>query len=264
MKEYKVILPRKELIPFVKHYWVFEETDINSVIERAIPIGCMQLVFHMGTPPFSTLKNDYQPQSFVEGHMSSFSDLTYHGHCKQIVVVFTPQGTQAFFNIPMCELYNNYVSIEELNDNVLMELDRKISDTQDKYSAVSIIEDALINKIKAHDNFNRICFAINAFEKNNRIDIKELSKELCLSYKQFSRIFFNQTGINPKELARTIRFQWAMNCLQANKNTTTNILAEKSGYYDESHLYREFKSFTGYTPNEYALNCLTYSDYFIM
>lgn len=263
MKEYKVILPRRELIPFINHYWIFEEDGIDNYTERVIPIGCMQLVFHMGTRPFSTLTNDYQPQAFVEGHMASYSDLTYNNHCKQVVVIFTPQGAQAFFNIPMFEFYNRYVSVEELNDRALIELNRKIFDTQDKYYAVSIIEDFFMNKILINYNFNRICFVINELESINHISISELSKRIYLSYKQFNRVFCTHTGINPKELARTIRFQHSMSYLQANNNITYATLAEKAGYYDESHLVREFKLFTGYTPSEYTINCLTYSDYFI-
>lgn len=131
MKEFKVILPRKELMPFINHYWIFEENGINEDTERVIPIGCIQLVFHMKTTPFSTLTNDFQPQAFVEGHMTSFSDLTYKNHCKQVVAVFTPQGAQAFFNIPTHEFYNRYVSIEELNDKSLTELSKKALDTPD-------------------------------------------------------------------------------------------------------------------------------------
>ncbi|WP_296940679.1 AraC family transcriptional regulator [uncultured Dysgonomonas sp.] len=264
MKEYKVILPRKELMPFISYYWIFEEDGINNYTEIVIPIGCMQLVFHMGTPPFSTLTNDYQPITFVEGHMASHSNLTYHNHCKQVVVVFTPQGSHAFFNIPMLEFYNRYVSVEDLNDKSQVELRDKILDMQDKCSAISMIEDFFMNKIQTNYNFNRICFAVNELEKVNPVSIKELSKKSCLSYKQFKRIFYNHVGINPKEFARIIRFQRSMNYMQTNKNITSTLLAEKAGYYDESHLLREFKLLTGYTPNEYALNCLTYSDYFIV
>lgn len=264
MKEFKVILPRKELISFINHYWIFEEDGRNRETERVIPIGCMQLVFHMGDRPFSTLTNDYQHQSFVEGHMTSYSDLTYYNHCKQVVVVFNPQGAQAFFDIPILEFYNKCVSVEELNDKSLIELTKRILDTHDKYYAISIIEDFFINKIQISYNFNRICLVIQELEKVNHVKISELSKRTCLSYKQFNRIFCNHTGISPKELARTIRFQRSMSYLQANKNITYGILAEKAGFYDESHLVREFKLFTGYTPNEYVANCLTYSDYFIV
>ncbi|WP_413567367.1 DUF6597 domain-containing transcriptional factor [Bacteroides xylanisolvens] len=80
---------------------------MNNYTKRVIPIGCMRFVFHMGTPPFSTLTNDYQPITFVEGHMTSYSNLTYHSHCKQVIVVFTFQGAHVFFYISILEFYNS-------------------------------------------------------------------------------------------------------------------------------------------------------------
>lgn len=262
VKEFKVILPRKELTPFVKYFWVFEDEYENEFIERTLPIGCMQLVFHMGNPPFSTLNNDYQPKACIEGHLSSFEDLTHYGHCKQVVAMFHPHAAQLFFDVPVHDFYNRYTSIKELNDKTLIELYEKILSISDKYLTITLIEEFLTNRISLSNNFDRMCFAIREIEKINQISIKQLSDITCLSYKQFNRIFLNQTGINPKEFARTIRFQKAMSYLQANRLITLTRLAEKCGFYDEPHLLREFKLFTGYTPSEYIITCETCSDYF--
>ena len=77
--EFKVIYPSQVLTPFVKYYWVFERNYLARTTERAIPIGCMQLVFHRKNRVFSTAINDFQPKAFIEGQMSSYWDLCYEG-----------------------------------------------------------------------------------------------------------------------------------------------------------------------------------------
>lgn len=70
-------------------------------------------------------------------------------------------------------------------------------------------------------------------------------------------------GINPKQLARIIRFQNTLATLQAGNKESLSALAFRCGYYDASHITREFKEFSGYTLNEYINIYNPFSDYFL-
>jgi AraC-like DNA-binding protein len=50
--------------------------------------------------------------------------------------------------------------------------------------------------------------------------------------------------------------------LQFNPHIDLTQLAFECGFYDQSHLIKEFKTFSGYTPAEYLAVCNPYSDYF--
>lgn len=39
-------------------------------------------------------------------------------------------------------------------------------------------------------------------------------------------------------------------------------LAAEAGYYDQSHMIRDFRRMSGYTPGQYRKKCEPYSDYF--
>ena len=54
-----------------------------------------------------------------------------------------------------------------------------------------------------------------------------------------------------------------LSILQARYENNLNELAFLYGYSDASHLGREFKEFTGYTPNEYMHTHDTFSNYFV-
>ena len=67
--------------------------------------------------------------------------------------------------------------------------------------------------------------------------------------------------MNPKEYARIVRFQKSMWMLQCGNRNYADIAAA-SGYSDQSHLIREFKSMTGHTPRSLLSICQPYSDLF--
>jgi len=111
-------------------------------------------------------------------------------------------------------------------------------------------------------NYKRMKKAVELISENNDINIKELADLTCLSYRQFTRIFKNYMGLPPVEFAKVIRFQRYLNLLHSNNYLKNWQNALDSGYYDQSHLIKDFKLFTGNTVNNYIkLNC-PYSQYF--
>jgi AraC-like DNA-binding protein len=49
-----------------------------------------------------------------------------------------------------------------------------------------------------------------------------------------------------------MRFQKAILEIEANKSIHWNRVALESGFYDQAHFIGDFKSFSGFTPNEYV------------
>jgi methylphosphotriester-DNA--protein-cysteine methyltransferase len=95
--------------------------------------------------------------------------------------------------------------------------------------------------------------ALQIKNSNNNVNVKNLAKNYCLSQKQFERRFKVGTGFNPKLYARIIRFEKLMKNHATFKNFTQ--AAYSTGYYDQSHLIRDFKDFTGYDPYQFIEIC---------
>ena len=91
----------------------------------------------------------------------------------------------------------------------------------------------------------------------------DLSETACLSSKQFGRIFADYVGTTPKEFIRIIRMQRALSMLQQDATIPFVQVAYECGFSDQSHMIKEFKLFSGYTPAEYLSVCAPYSDYFM-
>lgn len=90
------------------------------------------------------------------------------------------------------------------------------------------------------------------YEKNGNITIKELAGETGYSECYIRRSFEQIHGISPKVFERFVRFQ---NMLREIGENTESVdieqIALECGYYDQSHMMKDFKSFTGTTPEQY-------------
>ena len=213
---------------------------------------------------FSETNKELQPQSFIGGISTEFTELTSTGNVDMIVVVFQPFGARAFFPLPMSEFFNNCISVNDIGDISLKELANQIQDVQESKLSIELIEKYFIKQLHSFDHYNykRVVAAIEAVNSQPQIDVVTLSNTACLSYKQFTRIFTEYVGAKPKEFTRIIRFQRALYILQTNPQISLTQLAFECGYYDQPHLIKEFKTFSGCTPTEFMANCLPYSDYF--
>lgn len=266
MEDFQTIKPSPILAPYVKHYW-FLKTDAESLTPiRTVPTGHISLMFHRGRRIFSASENDFQPQAFLCGHEKAYTDLQYSGSVDMICVVFNPVGGRLFFGMPMSEINGLQVDINDLGDIQLEDLEKSLADTTLNQTCVLLIEQFLTKRMEqiAHlpeYNLKRIGAAIKLIN-SNQTEVNSLAEASCLSYKQFSRIFTEYIGAKPKDFLRIIRFQRALFFLQTSPQTPLAQLAAECGYYDQSHLIKEFRTLSGYTPVEYVSVCAPFSDYF--
>lgn len=63
--------------------------------------------------------------------------------------------------------------------------------------------------------------------------------------------FKAHVGVTPKRVARIYRFARLILSVDALGPVDWSVLAPRVGYFDQSHLSREFKDFTGHSPTEY-------------
>jgi len=263
MEDVNIIQPNIFLAPYIKHYWFLKIDDISKAQIRTVPTGQICLMFHRGNRIFSASDNTLQPQAFLCGHEKAYNDLEYSGSIDMICVVFHPIGAKLFFNMPMNELNGLHVDIYDLGDQHLTDLQKTLKDASSDELCVLLIEQFLLNRIRKLTDYNlkRIHSAIKQINLQ-QTEINRLAECSCLSPRQFNRIFTEYVGTGPKEFQRIIRFQRALFILQSQPEINMAQLATTCGYYDQPHLIKEFKLFSGYTPVEYIATCAPYSDYF--
>lgn len=252
MEKFQVIRPSALLAAYVKQYWFLTLEDVKPGSQRFVPNGCTLLTFHRCG----------QIRSSVSGQQTVFTDLVYSGDIDFISIVFQPAGAMAVFNIPAIELNNQNIPIEALDDPQVAELEEQLGNLPDAGSCVRLIENFLLRRIYQFEGcyYKRLESAVRSV-CDGQYDISILAQTACFGERQFRRVFSEYIGLNPKDFIRITRYQKASHILQIRPRIPLTQLAYECAYYDKSHLIREFKEFSGYTPQKFVLACDPYSEY---
>src|SRR5258708_8290071 len=78
-----------------------------------------------------------------------------------------------------------------------------------------------------------------------------LFRSLGVTARHLRRAFTESVGIGPKEFARTVRLQRAVQTAAATSNDWGQIAAD-AGYYDQAHLISDFRELVGLTPGAFV------------
>ena len=264
MQTFRIIQPTPALKPFIRYYWILQDSTSGIVTQRTWPTGCMSLVFHRGERLKVTNRDELQPQSFICGQESGYSDVTSTGDIEMIVVVFQPHAAKIFFRMPVTLLRDRNVAIEDIENTALRDLAHKVEDSENYDTSIALIEDYFYKCLLYGTNYHlpRLAEVIHHINKSSQTNIKTLSDIACLSEKQFSRIFSENIGTTPKDFMRIVRLQRTLSIMQHNQGIGFARLSYECGYTDQSHMIKEFKLFSGYTPKEDIAQYSPVSDYF--
>lgn len=261
MDKFEVIQPSALLAPYVRQYWFLRMENVVQGMQRFVPNGCIMLTFHKN----KYLQNNQLSASCLSGQATTYTNLIYSGTVDFISIVFQPAGAMAFFSMPMSELNKQNINIELLHDPLILELEQRLAETDQNKTCVELIEQFLLRHMVRLEEYKikRVIASLEAIHSGEN-DILQLAQTACLGYKQFKRLFTECIGTTPKEYIRINRFQKASYMLQTRLQAGLTPLAETCGYYDKSHLIKEMKEFSGYTPKEYLSVCSPYSDYHVL
>ena len=87
-------------------------------------------------------------------------------------------------------------------------------------------------------------------------NLERTAREACLSVRQFEKRFEQLVGITPKYFARISRFYEAFILKESKPALDWLSVAVQTGYNDYQHLVKDFKEFSGATPNVFMQQSL--------
>jgi AraC-like DNA-binding protein len=266
---FKFYEPSRVLAPFIKQYWTLDINKEDTPRKQTIiPNGLMEIMFHYGDMveyilPNKTASIEYK--GILCGQKSIFYDIYPTGKIGIFSAVLKPEGAMMFFDIPISEVYNKTLSIQDIFLKDGETLQDKILNCRTNEERIIVFESFLSKKIieKKFYDFKRMAACLDKIIAGEaKANVAELAECACLSTKQFQRRFSEYIGILPKEYLRVIRFQNAIHKKYINPALTLTNLSYDCGYYDQSHFIRDFKTFSGMTPKEFFQLSDTYSDFF--
>lgn len=193
------------------------------------------------------------------GQQSRYYHLQALGNVGIFSVQFTPHGATMFFETPLNEVTNQFVSLNDFSENTTAILEERIILAKTNMERVQIIESYLLKSIrrKALDNFYRIEQVMNNTRKSRgKISIEQMCVISCLGKRQLGRIFQSSIGMTPKQYLKIIRFQNVLHTKQLNPEMSMTSLAYECGYHDQAHFIKDFKKITGVKPRQFFIDAV--------
>ena len=241
-EDYKEILNKRMGI---SSFYEFQVKDPAQSCFKAVPDGSTDLIFGIGEKDVKVLIGG----TVLRAKNWDFDDGRYYFGAR-----FLPGRCVLPKDLSIQDIVNNDVEIDQ--NDYGAGLTDGIAEAEDVGQRAQILMTYLSERQKgsyrdgAHTLEEYMRQRIYATKGN--ITIGMLSRETGYSECYIRRIFKQIHGISPKEFERFIRFQAFLNEITAAPGETDNEeTALNCGYYDQSHMLKDFRAFAGTTPEKY-------------
>jgi len=256
---YVEFLPKPEIAHFVKCVWNYaaDSADAAGRPERIVPDGNPELVIHYGHPfsEFTAAGKQQQPRGFLMGQMTRPLALDPSQGMPGIVGVrFWPAGTRTMFGAAMSEFTDERLALDDVVPGATARLVDQIASAANARERCGILQDFVAGVAAVNAPFQDagvghwVGQILNA---SGRISISALARESDLSQRQLERRFRAQVGVPPRLYANVIRFRTVFDNLSGASKPDWVDLALSAGYFDQSHMTKDFHRFLGCSPSQF-------------
>lgn len=242
---YQELQPHPLLHPYIETYWISEdyteEEDAFSL--RVLPDGCVDIIF--------TFEGE-RLKPLLVGTMTSYLDVLYKGRIKIGGIRFRPGAIRAFVHIPVFEYTDMKIDMQDVDTLLERSFFEKLQSCQTMRQLFRSLDEYFLTRLPCFIIPDRqIDYAVKLLKQaDGNIPTALLAEKACLSPRQFERRFKESVGISPKAFSRITRFRTLTGILKNNPGQSLLDIALDCGYHDHSHLSKEFKRLSGYTPRE--------------
>lgn len=181
----------------------------------------------------------------------------HHAHCGcggGRRVAARPLTARRLLGLPLSELTNRAVGVGQLPGRWLERLRDRLAEAPGWPERFALLDRVLAARLVASPPVDpRLDWAWRwLVGSGGRVSVGVLADELGWSRRHLASRFRQEVGLPPKMAARLLRFQQA-HAASAQAGATGRAVdwaavAASCGYYDQSHLIRDFHQFAGATP----------------
>jgi AraC-like DNA-binding protein len=257
---YLSFYPGPPLNELVDHFWLIEGGQTPR-LEKILPCGTSELVVNLKNNEIHIHDAD-QPERYQRFSGAVFSG-TYSRsfvcnalqHEAMMGVHFRPGGAFPFLGTEASELTNAHANLADLWGRSGLKLRERLCTAPTSQRLFQIMEDALRDRLHNHSSCERqMKIALKMFAMGGtRASVRDVSQELGFSQRRFIQMFNSQVGLTPKVFCRIQRFQRARVLAEKLETPHWAELAVACGYFDQSHLIKDFQEFAGSTPRIYSV-----------
>lgn len=244
------------LQPYVSHFW-FVRGAPTARYEKILPGPLAHLILNLSSPyrlidPFAAAPEGRAREvaaGFYSGIQRSYLISENPPQLFNIGAALRPYGIAALTEVPPSDLQGKVQETDGFLPGFTA-LRAGLTDA-DPAEAFDALENFLSSRFHAAAD-PRTLEAVALLAEED-IPVAVLARRLGLSQSTLQRIMLRDCGVTPKSYADACRFYRFVNAaarLPAGGSGGQELLA-LADYYDQPHLIRTFRRYSGFTPSEY-------------
>jgi AraC-like DNA-binding protein len=246
----RVFRPSAPLAPYVSAIWDYDDLLGGENLGLSILPDTATYLCFLYDDPLTTRHKDrvYTTRSGLAGFQSFRSDLGGMGSVSGVSARLTPWGLNVFRrgiardcaeSRVDCRFVFPKYTVEEIED--------RLARQRTAEERVRYIERFLLSIIKPDQEDRLIQAACRALDRSHgSYRIGKLAAALGTTARTLERRFHAHVGARPKKYARVVRLRHAL--LQRPRLSSWADVAYTTGYYDQSHMIKEFQELYGLAP----------------
>lgn len=235
--------PSPDLSFFVEYYWIvsWDLRGQEPYLQENLPHPCVHLVFQKDkTAVFGVIKGKFSYLLENKGRVFG--------------VKFRPGGFYPFVKTPISSFTDRAVSLRDMFGVADKALEEAILGRENESEMIGLVENFLCGRLPEQDEtvtaVNQIIDCIIADRSITKVD--QLVNRLTLNKRTLQRLFSQYVGVSPKWVINRYRIHEATEQLAKGQAVDWPRLALDLGYTDQAHFIKDFKTYVGQTPAEYA------------
>ncbi|MEQ7126049.1 helix-turn-helix domain-containing protein [Actinopolymorpha sp. B11F2] len=265
--------PSPALRPFVAEYVGYLQAGRAPGIHRGLPSPYLTLIVTLDEPVTIAAHPDPaippgRYDTLIGGLHTAPALISHEGRQSGIQLALNPCGARALLGLPAGELASVDVDGTEILGSLANELHERIRTAAAWPRRLAILDELLLRRLDQlghhRDHHPARPFPPELLHAWRRLlasggtsSVAEVAQEVGWSDRYLARHFRTEIGLTPKVAARVIRFDRTRRILQRHATPADDsgpnlaTLAAESGYYDQAHLAREFRSLAGCPPSRW-------------
>lgn len=190
-----------------------------------------------------------QPRAVVVGPQVSRVSIDINKRHKAVRVGFHPGGLFRLLGIPMKEMVDESYDAQDIFGSRIAQLNEQLQEADSFDTIYQLTEQFLLEHVSSLKSTASFDLAmLKLLSEGGNCSVEALASFACVSLRQFERISHDRIGFSPKFFSRITRFSRAYRMREKYPSRRWTDIAHACAYYDQMHMIRDFKQFTGASP----------------
>jgi AraC-like DNA-binding protein len=256
---FATLRPGPPLASLIESVWDWDAPAAAHRFERILPVANASLIINLAEDETRVYEDDAtrRRESFggaaldAPRHRSFVIDTAEQ--VRVVGVVFRCGAAAAFFRERMDTIANAHVDLDDLVAARFRGVRERLLEANGSRARIATLCGWLVRVARDASMPSAVAHATALLrEAPALVRIADVCRASGYSHRRLGTVFREHVGMSPKRYARLQRFRAVVDSVQRGRRVEWARVAADCGFHDQPHLVREFRTFSGMTPTEYA------------